>query len=313
MSQPETRFVDCHCHFQLEHFDDFVGSFDELGLSGAWNIVHDPSVHPGATQQELLDLLETTRKRSSDIVHTFYWPQYKELTDPAFPKRCAGRIEELHKLGIVGIKVWKDMGLSLKDPEGKLMMLDDERLNPIWEKVIELHLMLVAHVADPATFWLPLNESNPAYEMLKRRPDWHFGKPGLPSREVLYEARNRLHRRFPELVIINCHCGGYAESLDQLGAWMDEMPNFYASIGRGHVKEQGESVGKFLESHADRIMFETDLGMRRGRKVDTPWNRDAYAKSHGFFRKLFAPFGAEVFEKFAHLNAERLIRQVKGI
>ncbi|HUW59292.1 MAG TPA: amidohydrolase family protein [Planctomycetota bacterium] len=309
MYQSDVRFVDCHVHFQLEHLDDFVGSFDEIGLSGAWNIVHDPSLHGGATERDFFELLRLTRERADDTVHTFYWPPYGELTDPTFPKRCAKRIAELHKLGIVGVKVWKDLGLGLKDPDGRLMMLDDERLNPIWEKMVELKLILIAHVADPANFWLPMDESNPAYAFLKERPDWHFGKPGLPSREVLFEARDALHRRFPELVIVNCHCGGYAESLEQLGGWMDAMPNFHASIGWSHVKERGEPVRKFLDRHADRIMFETDLGMRRGRKVDRPWNRDAYAKAHGVLRDLFAPYGVDVFEKFAHLNAERLIRQ----
>ena len=303
-------FIDCHVHFQLEHFDDYVGRFEELGLCGAWDIVHDPSFHHGATEEDFLALLDRVRRDVPDKVHVFYWPHYQGLTDPDFPKRCAARIGELRKRGIVGIKVWKDMGLSLKDPEGRLMMLDDERLNPIWEKLIELKLILTAHVADPATFWLPLDESNPAYKMLTQRPDWHFGKPGLPSREELYEARNRLHGRYPELTIVNSHFGGYAPGIDQLGRWMDEMPNFYATLGRHVMKEDDGAVGKFLERHSDRIMFETDLGMRRGRKVDHPWNLDAYGKTLGGLREKIGRHGNEVLRKFAHENARRLIASV---
>ena len=311
MSAGEVRFVDCHVHFLLEHFDDFVGSFRDVGLCGAWNIVYDRLAHARGADDELLALLETTRRRAEGVVHTFYWPPYEELTDPAFPKRCAKRIAELHKAGIAGVKVWKDMGLGLRDPRGKLVMLDDERLNPIWEKLLDLKLILIAHVADPAPFWLPLDESNPAYETLKARPEWHFGKPDLPSREQLFAARDRLHRRFPDLVIVNCHCGGYAESLDQLARWMDDMPNFYASLGRGHLKE-GDSVAALVERHSDRILFETDLGMIRGRKTDLPWNADMYANALDRMRATFRPFGAEVLAKFAHRSAERLLRRAPG-
>jgi len=309
MSEEQAGFVDCHVHFLLEHFDAFVGSFEDIGLCGAWNIAHDPKDHGEGRDGEFAELLRVSQEREPGRVHTFYWPNYKGLVEPDFPARCARRIEELHALGIVGVKVWKDMGLGLKDPDGKLMMLDDERLNPIWETMVALKLILIAHVADPANFWLPMDESNPAFEALKKRPEWHFGKPGLPTREELYAARDRLHKRFPELVIVNCHCGGYVDTLDELEAWMDAMPNFYASVGRGHVKQGGASFARFLVKHADRVMFETDLGMRRGRPVDLPWNRDAYAKSLGFFRGVYALFDEEAFEQFSHGNAERLIAQ----
>ena len=312
MSEKEPKFVDAHVHFQLEHYDDYVGEFDELGLCGAFDIVHDPSHHADATEEDFLALLDRTVSEPESRVHMFYWPNWKEMDDDSFPERCAANIEELHKRGLVGLKVWKDMGLGIRDASGSLVMLDDERMNPIWEKLVELKMILIAHVADPATFWLPLNESNPAYEMLKQRPQWHFGKPGLPSREVLFEARNRLHKRYPELIIINCHCGGYAESVEQLSAWMDEMPNFYASIGRSHIKQEGQPIADLVAKHGDRIMFETDLGMRRGRKADKPWNREAYAMAHARMQELLGGCGPEAYEKFAHLNAERLIIEAKG-
>ena len=125
MARSKPRFVDCHVHFQLEHFDDFVGSFDQIGLCGAWNIVHDPGVHPGATEEEFVELLRTTREQEGSRIHTFYWPRYQELTDPTFPTRCAERIEQLHELGIVGVKVWKDMGLGLKGKMPKSLFFRD--------------------------------------------------------------------------------------------------------------------------------------------------------------------------------------------
>ena len=305
MPAEDPCFIDSHVHFALEHLKDFYESFDEINLCGAWNIVNKHR----AEGDELDELIRETHKRTAGAIRTFYWPDWKDVCENDKAADCAREIERLHEVGIVGVKVWKDMGLGLKDPDGKLMMLDDERLNPIWEKMTELKLILIAHVADPANFWLPMDESNPAYEALKQRPEWHFGKPGLPSRETLYEARNNLHERFAELVIVNCHCGGYVERLDVLDTWMDAMPNFYASVGRSHVRQGGPEFATFLLKHSDRVMFETDLGMRRGRPVDRPWNRNAYTAAHKFFEGVFSLFSDEAFEQFAHENAERLIRE----
>lgn len=311
----EPRFIDAHVHFLAEHFDDFVGSFPDIGLKGCWNIVgaRDEKAQfvPGM-QGEVEAAIDAARAKAPGVVRTFYWPDYEQLTDPGFPRRCAERIGSLRARGIAGVKVWKDMGLGLKDPEGRMMMLDDERLNPIWEKMIALRLILIAHVADPAAFWLPLDEKNPAYESLKRFPEWHFGKPGFPSREKLFEARNRLHRRFPELVIVNCHFGGYAESCAQLSAWMDEMPNFHASLNPHHLKPGDAGFPALVARHGDRLMFETDLGMKRGRKTDLPWNKDMYDRALAVVRGMLKPCGAVALENFAHVNAERLIRNAGG-
>jgi len=199
------------------------------------------------------------------------------------------------------------MGLGLKDPAGRLMMLDDERLDPVWEKMIDLKLILIAHVADPANCWLPFDETNPAFESLKRFPEWHFGKPGLPSREKLFEARNRLHRRYPELVILNCHFGGYAESCAQLSGWMDEMPNFFASMNPHHLKKGDAGFPALVAKHGNRITFEIDLGMKRGRKADLPWNQEMYDRVLAEACAMFKPCGAPALDAFARGNAERLM------
>ncbi len=306
----KNRFIDAHVHFLAEHLDDFVGSFGATGLMGCWNIV---GPRGGTTHSEVEATIDAARERASGLVHTFYWPDWERLTDPAFPKQCAGRIAEYHARGISGVKVWKDMGLGLKDPAGRLMMLDDERLNPIWEKMIDLKLVLIAHVADPADFWLPFDETNPAYESLKRYPEWHFGKPGLPSRETLFEARNRLHHRYPQLVVVDCHFGGYSPTCAQLSAWMDEMPNFHASLHPHHLKKGDTGFPALVLKHSDRLLFETDLGMKRGRKADLPWNEEMYARTLAEATALFNPCGAVALEKFSHLNAERLIRGTRGL
>lgn len=309
----DLQFIDSHVHFLPEHEGAFVGSLEGMGLAGVWNIAYTGNTkepYGPSPEAEVAALLDATRKTAPGKVHTFFWPAWQEFGDRAFPKRCAEQVARLAALGIAGVKVWKDFGLGIKDPAGKLAMLDDARLNPVWEVMIARRLILIAHVADPADFWGPLDETNPAYETLKRYPEWHFGKPGLPSREELFEARDALHRRFPELVIVNCHFGGYATNCAQLSAWMDAMPNFHATFNPGHVKKDDAGFAALVAKHGRRLMFETDLGMHRGRPADLPWNADFYAKALAASRELFAPLGPAALENYARRNAERLIRRV---
>ncbi len=305
-------FIDTHVHFCLEHMNDYLGSFGDAGLAGVFNITQ-PEVHGDPDDVgELSRLITETDKLTGGASATFWWPDYKLCTDPDFPGKVAAKIGELAGDGLAGLKVWKDMGLGVKDPQGNLLMLDDERLNPIWEKLCELGMMLIAHVADPANFWLPMDETNPAYESLKKHPEWHFGKPGLPSRDELYEARGRFFDRWKDLVVLNCHFGGYAPDAATLSSWMDRWPKFHASIGARHFRDDDDTIGGLIEKHGDRITFETDLGMRPGKAADLPWNGEMYSAAFEKIGKVFAPFGDEALADFARGNAERLLAEVRS-
>ncbi len=306
------EFMDTHVHFCLEHADSYIGAFEDVGLAGVFNITQPEVSGDPDDVGELPRLMAETDRLTGGASATFWWPNYKLCTDPDFPAKVAAKLSELAGEGLAGLKVWKDMGLGIRDPQGDLMMLDDERLNPIWEKLCELGLMLIAHVADPANFWLPMDETNPSFEMLKKFPEWHFGKPGLPSREELYAARERFLDRWSDLVVLNCHFGGYSPDAATLSGWMDRWPNFHASIGARHFRDDDETIPALIEAHGDRITFETDLGMRPGKAVDIPWNGEMYSTAFKRLAGIFAPAGEEALKSFAHGNAQRLLARIRS-
>src|SRR5438445_4489466 len=51
--------------------------------------------------------------------------------------------------GAHGLKVLKELGLSYRDGEGKLIHCDDDRLAPIWEQAGKLGVPIFIHQADP--------------------------------------------------------------------------------------------------------------------------------------------------------------------
>ena len=63
---------------------------------------------------------------------------YAGWDDPGFSERAVRQVEEGHRLGAAGLKEWKRRGLYLRDKSGKLIRIDDSRLDPVWRRCGEL-------------------------------------------------------------------------------------------------------------------------------------------------------------------------------
>src|ERR1022692_1889719 len=127
----------------------------------------------------------TTQPHRADL-RTYGWMDWSDLQSPGFFLRAVNRLEDLVAHGACGLKLWKDLGTSLTDADGKLLRVDDERLAPLFEKAAELGVPIMFHTADPDAFFLPIDPENERYEELAAHPEWSFHGEG---------PRNRPHRR----------------------------------------------------------------------------------------------------------------------
>jgi uncharacterized protein len=80
-----------------------------------------------------------------------------------------------------GLKVLKELGLGVRDSTGKLIPIDDPRLDPAWEECGRLGIPVFIHVADPEAFFHPIDARNERYEELIEHPDWSFYDRQFPS------------------------------------------------------------------------------------------------------------------------------------
>jgi hypothetical protein len=55
-------------------------------------------------------------------------------------EKAAKQLEEDVRNGANGLKVFKNLGLSARDINGKLIPIDDPRLDPVWDKAGELKI-----------------------------------------------------------------------------------------------------------------------------------------------------------------------------
>jgi predicted TIM-barrel fold metal-dependent hydrolase len=163
--------------------------------------------------------------------------------------------------GARGLKVWKDLGLHLRDGHGELVMPDDTRLDPIWDAVAAAGVPVTIHVADPVAFFRPLDERNERLEELLENPDWWFGdRSRFPAFERIVESLEALIARRSDVTWIGAHALCYAEDVEWIDRMLSTYPNAYADAA-ARIAELGRvprATRELIMRHPDRFVFGTD-------------------------------------------------------
>jgi predicted TIM-barrel fold metal-dependent hydrolase len=171
------------------------------------------------------------------------------------------QLEESHGCGARGVKIWKDLGLSVRDASGMRVLPDDPRVIAVVRRAGELGLPVLIHTADPVAFFDPVDEHNERLEELVANPQWWFGDPArYPTFSELMAALAGLVEAAPETNVIGAHVGCNAEDLAWVGELMRRCPNFHADLG-GRMAELGRQPRAFtswVEAHPDQVLFGTD-------------------------------------------------------
>lgn len=195
---------------------------------------------------------------------------YENLSvDPRFGETEARRLRESAALGARGLKIWKVLGLRARDAHGRLIPVNDPRLDPLWETAGELRLPVLIHVGDPIAFFQPLDRFNERWDALVAHPDWHFypprprgslADPGFPSFDEILDQFADLVARHPRTTFIGAHVAGCAEDLAWVARLLDACPNLFVDIGArvGELGRQPYTAREFFLRYAGRILFGLD-------------------------------------------------------
>src|SRR6185369_3922608 len=184
--------------------DRLIKLMDRWGIDGAINL---SGMYPGPKHM-LETQLEAARKTGGRVV-VFANVDFKlVLQVPDYGKAMAAQLAEAKKLGAVGLKIPKGLGLGYARPDGQdLLPVDDPGLDPLFEKAGELGMPVAIHTGDPKAFWLPPTPVNERYDELVVHPGWgYYGEP-VPSWEALYDAFERRVARHPKTTFIGVHFG----------------------------------------------------------------------------------------------------------
>ena len=101
--------------------------------------------------------------------------------------------------GAVAVKIWKEVGMELRDPDGRYVMIDNARFGRILALVERRHRTLVAHLGEPRNCWLPLEEmTTDSDRILHAIPDHASLHKEIPGYEEQLAARDRMIERHPD-------------------------------------------------------------------------------------------------------------------
>jgi hypothetical protein len=193
----------------------------------------------------------------------------------AVTNRLTDQLRASADAGARGVKVWKDLGLEIRDASGVLVPPDDARVVAVLRAAGDLGLPVLIHTADPVAFFEPLTPDNERWDELQVHPEWWFGGPGLPSFADLMHSLDRLIEACPGTTFIGAHAGCWAEDLASVADMLERHGNWNIDIA-GRLGELGRRPAAFrrlVERFPDRVLFGTDC---------FPLHLDDYARHRRF-------------------------------
>lgn len=204
-------------------------------------------------------------------ITTFSLPTPDELGDAAAGRRYAAReVDSIRRdvaAGAVACKVWKNVGMGIKDGHGSYVLVDHPIFEPIFAALEADGTTLVAHIAEPLACWQPLDPKSPHYGYYSTHLEWHVHTrqqqgDSIPSHQAQIDALDRVIAAHPKLTVVGAHLGSQEHDVALVAKRMARFPRFSvdisARLGDLVTQDQG-AVRAFFLAHHDRILFGTDV------------------------------------------------------
>lgn len=238
-------------------------------------------------------------------------PDLSGVGEPGFADALVAGVERAQLLGAAGIKVWKNLGLTLRDARGELVAVDDARLAPLWDAAARAGLPVAIHVGDPPGFFAPVEPSNERYLELREHPEYWFGdRTRFPALPQIHEQFERLVAGHPATTFVGLHFGCFMPPED-VARMLAEHPNYLVDtatrtfdLGREPLRS---AALRIFARWPERIVFGTDL-IRTG-VYDLPADGGPRTDVRDFYAhhwRLFESDDRDIRRPFAFLPDEPL-------
>jgi len=241
--------------------------------------------------------------------------EFEGIGSPGWTERAVKQLEEDVQAGAAGLKVYKNLGMDIRDTAGKRVAVDDPRLDPIWEKCGELHVPVLIHTADPFQFWQAKDKNNERLYELMEIPGRYRDPAGNPPFEQLLTEQHNVFRKHPHTEFIAAHLDWMGNDLGRLGKLLDELPNVSTEIGAvlAELGRQPRFAREFLVKYQDRVLmgkdswepkeYETYFRVLETADEYFPY----YRRRHAFWRIYGLALPDDVLKKVYYKNALRLL------
>ncbi len=207
---------------------------------------------------------------------------------PGFAARANRQLNKDFDRGAVAVKIWKNVGMEIKDAKGNYLLPDNPVFAPIYKDIAAHNKTLIAHLAEPDSSWKALDPASPDYTYYRDHPMWHmYGKPAAASKQQILAARDHLVEMNPGLRVIGAHLGSMESDFKGLGERLDRYPNFAVDMAARMpyvmMLPRAEAIA-FITRYQDKLLYATDNEFGAGDKGDAAaisWE-DIYARDWRF-------------------------------
>ena len=185
-----------------------------------------------------------------------------KYNQPGFAENANRIINEDFSHGAVAVKIWKNVGMEIKDAKGNYIMPDNPIFEPIFKNIQAHNKTLIAHLADPNTIWEAPNPKAADYGYYIHHPELYmYTKPGAPSKASILVARDHVLEANPNLRVVGAHLGSMEADFNQLAQHLDKYPNFAVDLAARmpYVEKQPRAeLIAFITKYQDRLIYATD-------------------------------------------------------
>ena len=321
-------FIDVHNHqwnMSSENLVEVINDMDKLNMAVMVNLsgrgFTRVETEPGKFKYRMKDskFLKASIKNVSELnpgkFIIFTNIDFYGFGEEGWIERALKELEDDVKSGANGLKIYKNLGLTLKDNNGNRVPTDDTRLDPIWQKCAELGIPVLIHTGEPFQFWQPKDKNNERWLELKQKPNRYRDPKEYPPWEQIMEEQHNIFRKNKSTIFINAHLGWLGNDLARLGKLMDEIPNMYTEIGAvlAELGRQPRFAREWFIKYQDRIMFGKDSWNPEEyyvyfRVLETEDEYfDYYRMRHAFWKMYGLGLPDEVLKKLYYKNALRII------
>lgn len=191
--------------------------------------------------------------------------------------------------GAVAVKIYKVMGMEMKNRAGKWVMADDPAFQPIYRDIAAHNRTLIAHLAEPDSCWKAPDPAGPDYSYYKEHPgEYAYAHPEWPSKQSILAARDHLLAENPKLRVVGAHLGSMETDVDDIARRFDRYPNFAVDMAARipyFMLQPRDKVRAFLLKYQDRVLYATDLVVSSQAKTEDLLKefRSTYARDWKYF------------------------------
>jgi hypothetical protein len=254
--------IDVHVHV-FKSDPAFQSMLERLNLKVMDILVVDDTepdrkqLHP-----QVEEAMELVRSGHGHVAFCTTFDPY-QIDSASFDADAVHQINQNFVQGAIAVKIWKNIGMEIKDSSGQYVLADDPKFEPIYRDIASHGKTLMAHQAEPDVAWGPLDPADPSSGYYRKNPQWFVaGRPGFPSKQKILAARDHVLASNPQLRMVGVHLGSMERDLGNIARHLDEYPNFAidtAARMRYLMLMPPQHVRAFLVKYQDRVLYGTDL------------------------------------------------------